>query len=219
MQDLNASSADVARIVKTIDEIAFQTNILALNAAVEAARAGEAGMGFAVVAEEVRGLAQRSAEAARETASRIEQAIARTTQGVEASSRVTTALSNIVENARKLDELIIEVANASRLQNDGMKQLESTLSQIDHVTQSNAASAEQSASSAHALDTQAKALRDTVRQLTELIAGTATDSATVETPFLEAPLPGAHRHHTGAPPKGLQNRRNRTSALLTTHAA
>jgi methyl-accepting chemotaxis protein len=100
MQGIKTSSDDIAKIIKTIDEIAFQTNILALNAAVEAARAGEAGMGFAVVADEVRSLAQRSAQAAKETAAKIEGAIAKTTQGVEINVKVAQALHDIVTKAR-----------------------------------------------------------------------------------------------------------------------
>ena len=110
MPAIKASSDDIAKIIKTIDEIAFQTNILALNAAVEAARAGEAGMGFAVVAEEVRNLAQRSAQAAKETAAKIEGAISKTGQGVALSGKVAEALNDIVTKARQVDELAAEVA-------------------------------------------------------------------------------------------------------------
>src|SRR5207344_1311163 len=114
MQEIGASSGKIGKIIKTIDEIAFQTNILALNAAVEAARAGEAGMGFAVVADEVRNLAQRSAQAAKETATKIEGAIAKTAQGVGISSKVAARLQEIVAKVRQVDALIAEVANASR---------------------------------------------------------------------------------------------------------
>ena len=113
MQGIQESSADISKIIKTIDEIAFQTNILALNAAVEAARAGEAGMGFAVVANEVRNLAQRSAQAARETADKIEGAIQKSKLGVEINSKVFTGLQGIVTKARQVDELIGDVAAAS----------------------------------------------------------------------------------------------------------
>ena len=105
MDAIKVSSDDIAKIIKTIDEIAFQTNILALNAAVEAARAGEAGMGFAVVADEVRNLAQRSAQAAKETAAKIEGAINKTAQGVQINGKVAAALNDIVTKARQVDEL------------------------------------------------------------------------------------------------------------------
>src|SRR5690606_32986476 len=106
MREIQSSSDEIRKIIKTIDEIAFQTNILALNAAVEAARAGEAGMGFAVVADEVRALAQRSAQAAKETAAKIENAVTRTHQGVALTSKVEQALNEIVSNSRRVDELI-----------------------------------------------------------------------------------------------------------------
>ena len=114
MAEIKKSSDDIAKTIKTIDEIAFQTNILALNAAVEAARAGEAGMGFAVVADEVRNLAQRSANAAKETAAKIESAIAKTSQGVQLSAKVSEALNEIVTKARKMDKIATEVAQASQ---------------------------------------------------------------------------------------------------------
>ncbi|MCC7376114.1 MAG: hypothetical protein IT581_15760 [Verrucomicrobiales bacterium] len=169
MDEIRSSSDEIAKIIKTIDEIAFQTNILALNAAVEAARAGEAGMGFAVVADEVRSLAQRSAQAAKDTSSKIESAIVRTSQGVEISGRVGQRLEEIVIKVQKVDELIAEVAAASREQNQGIAQLNTAVTQMDKVTQSNAASAEESASAAEELNAQAENLREAVRQLTELV--------------------------------------------------
>ncbi|PTX96512.1 methyl-accepting chemotaxis protein [Opitutus sp. ER46] len=173
MDGIKSSSDEIAKIIKTIDEIAFQTNILALNAAVEAARAGEAGAGFAVVAEEVRNLAQRSAQAARETAQKIEGAIHRTTQGVEISNKVAVSLEEIATRSRQVDELVVEIATASLEQNQGITQVTSAVAQMDHVTQSNAASAEESASAAEELSAQAKAMEDNVRQLLAL-AGRAT---------------------------------------------
>jgi methyl-accepting chemotaxis protein len=169
MDEIRSSSDEIAKIIKTIDEIAFQTNILALNAAVEAARAGEAGMGFAVVADEVRSLAQRSAQAAKDTSAKIESAIVRTSQGVEISGRVGQRLEEIVVKVQKVDELIAEVAAASREQNQGIAQVNTAVTQMDKVTQSNAANAEESASAAEELNAQAESLREATRQLSELV--------------------------------------------------
>ncbi|MBC8096345.1 MAG: Cache 3/Cache 2 fusion domain-containing protein, partial [Akkermansiaceae bacterium] len=171
MEAIKVSSDDIAKIIKTIDEIAFQTNILALNAAVEAARAGHAGMGFAVVADEVRSLAQRSAEASRETASKIEGAILRTAQGVQISSKVADALQKIVAKVRKVDELATSVASGSGEQQQGITQINAAVGQMDTVTQSNAASAEESASAAQELRNQADLLKRAAAELEELVVG------------------------------------------------
>ncbi len=173
MQAIKVSSDDIAKIIKTIDEIAFQTNILALNAAVEAARAGEAGMGFAVVADEVRNLAQRSAAAAKETASKIEGAITKTGQGVEISTKVSLTLNEIATKVRQVDELVTEVASASREQTDGIVQINTAVGQMDKVTQSNAASAEESAAAAEELNAQSVTMKQTVGELLELVGGTS----------------------------------------------
>jgi methyl-accepting chemotaxis protein len=171
MEAIKTSSDDIAKIIRTIDEIAFQTNILALNAAVEAARAGEAGMGFAVVADEVRNLAQRSAPAAKETAGKIEGAITKTGQGVEISLKVVQTLNDIVGKVRQVDELVAEVASASREQTQGITQINTAVGQLDTVTQSNAASAEESAAAAEELTAQAECLKDAVKDLRHLVSG------------------------------------------------
>jgi methyl-accepting chemotaxis protein len=173
MQAVKASSDNIGKIIKTIDEIAFQTNIPALNAAVEAARAGEAGMGFAVVADEVRNLAQRSARAARETAEKIEDSIRKSGNGVEISVKVTARLSEIVEKARQVDSLVGEIARASREQSQGISQVSTAVLQMGQVTQSNAATAEESASAATELHSQSSALQTAVRELLSQVIGEA----------------------------------------------
>jgi len=183
IHDIEKSSHDVAKIIKTIDEIAFQTNILALNAAVEAARAGEAGAGFAVVAEEVRSLAQRSAQAAKETASMIEASVARSNRGVEVNSKVTArlgeigqksegvreSLDEIVKKVQEVDALVAAIANASTEQSVGLEQISLALSQIDRVTQSNAADSEETANASAELSAHAAELRFAVETLGRLI--------------------------------------------------
>jgi methyl-accepting chemotaxis protein len=169
MDAIRDSASNIAKIVKTIDEIAFQTNILALNAAVEAARAGEAGAGFAVVADEVRSLAQRSANSAKETAARIEDSVTRSEHGVRISAKVAESFEEIVDKARKVDELVAEIATASLEQNQGIQQVSIAVTQMDQVTQTNAAGAEESASAAQELNAQAVMMRQTVADLQRLV--------------------------------------------------
>ena len=169
MTAIEVSSAEVAKIVKNIDEIAFQTNILALNAAVEAARAGEAGAGFAVVADEVRSLAQRSAAAARETADKIEAAIANSRHGSASCSRVGESLSEIAEKVTAADSLVAEIATAAREQTHGIKQIGIAMTQMDGVTRSNAARAEESSSAATELNSQAHLMQESVEFLRSLV--------------------------------------------------
>ena len=171
MDAIKTSSADIAKIIKTIDEIAFQTNILALNAAVEAARAGEAGAGFAVVADEVRNLAQRCAQAAKETASKIEDAVQKSAVGADISAKVAKSLEEIVGKARQVDEMAGEVAAASQEQSQGISQVNIAVTQMDKVTQSNAANAEESAAAAEELTAQAESLKETVSDLLRLVGG------------------------------------------------
>jgi methyl-accepting chemotaxis protein len=199
MQAIKASSDDIAKIIRTIDEIAFQTNILALNAAVEAARAGEAGMGFAVVADEVRNLAQRSAQAAKETAAKIEGAIDKTSQGVEISSKVAQALNEIVTKVRRVDELVAEVAHASIEQSQGVAQINTAVGQMDKVTQSNAANAEEGAAAAEELTAQAASMKQSVAELLRLVGGTAEEGLR-ETVGAEVRLVTASSARLGAKP-------------------
>lgn len=188
MDALKASSGDISKIIKTIDEIAFQTNILALNAAVEAARAGEAGAGFAVVADEVRSLAQRSAQAARETANKIEETISRTGQVIEVSKRVGQTLSEIVTKVRQANELVSSVATASDEQTKGVGQINLSVSQVDKVTQANAAAAEQSAAAAEELNSQARLMQQSVAELLQVL-GHGSDTSAARSVKKAAPLP------------------------------
>ncbi len=180
MHGIKTSSGEIAKIIKTIDEIAFQTNILALNAAVEAARAGEAGMGFAVVAEEVRALAQRSARAARETADKIEAALAKSDEGVRTSGEVAGVLNQIVDQVRKMDALVGEIATASAEQSEGIDQINKAVSEMDKITQNNAASAEESAAAAEELSTQSGELSDLVASLGHLVGMSAQITSAAE---------------------------------------
>ena len=171
MQAINGASDEINKILKTIDDIAFQTNILALNAAVEAARAGEAGAGFAVVADEVRALAQRSANAARETAVRIDASVTRSRQGVQLSSEVASSFTAIQDQIKHLEQLNAEIATASHEQSEGLSQINTAISQMDRVTQLNAAGAEETASASEQLNAQAETLKASVVTLNRLVNG------------------------------------------------
>lgn len=171
MDELKTSSDEISKIIKVIDDIAFQTNILALNAAVEAARAGEAGQGFAVVAEEVRNLAQRSAKAANDTSEMIEKNIKLSEKGVTTSAKVKNSLEGITDQSRKVKELMDEIAAASQEQAQGIMQINKAISQMDQVTQQIASNAEESASASEELSSQAISMSEVVDSLVSLVYG------------------------------------------------
>ena len=203
MAAIDSSSAEVAKIVKNIDEIAFQTNILALNAAVEAARAGEAGAGFAVVADEVRSLAQRSAAAAKETADKIDTAIANSRRGAECTAQVGRSLLLIAEKVSATDALVGQIASAAGEQAQGITQIGVAINQMESVSQSNSTSAEQSASAAEQLDAQAKTMQNLVIRLSELIGGAGTQPASAGMPRAQkrtATKPASRRARPAAAP-------------------
>ncbi len=171
MSQINASSEKISKIIRVIDEIAFQTNILALNAAVEAARAGEAGMGFAVVADEVRNLAQRCAQAAKDTSELIEESITSSGQGKSRLDEVASWISRVVENSSRIRLLANEVNQGSQEQARGIEQIAKAVGQMQQVTQSVAASAEESASAGEEMSAQAMTLNDAVVRLKDLVGG------------------------------------------------
>ncbi len=171
MDELKKSSDEIAKIIKVIDEIAFQTNILALNAAVEAARAGDAGKGFAVVAEEVRNLAQKSAQATKDTAKIIERNIHLSSQSSEATLQVNEDIKEINTQAQKVSELLSEIAVASKEQAQGIEQIDKAIRQMEQVLQANATTAEESASASRELSSQAVSVKDIVGTLYAMVEG------------------------------------------------
>ncbi len=173
MGDISQAGQEISKIIKNIDEIAFQTNLLALNAAVEAARAGEAGAGFAVVAEEVRNLAMRAAEAARSTTALIERVIDKISHGTALVGRVDQEFSAVTGNTDKVGELVGEIAAASKEQFQGISQIATAVNQMDKVTQNSAAAAEESAAAAEQLSAQAEEIQGISRVLSRVVNGEA----------------------------------------------
>ncbi|MDH4321538.1 MAG: methyl-accepting chemotaxis protein [Desulfobulbaceae bacterium] len=176
MDEISSASAQTQKIIKTIDEIAFQTNLLALNAAVEAARAGEAGAGFAVVADEVRSLAMRAAEAAKDTAGLIEGTVSKIQEGTELVKETDAAFASLKESNAKAGGLISEITNASEEQANGVGQINLAVTEMDKVTQQNAANSEENASASEQLGAQSIFLRDLVNDLVALVTGEAKKS-------------------------------------------
>jgi methyl-accepting chemotaxis protein/methyl-accepting chemotaxis protein-1 (serine sensor receptor) len=168
MEDISDQSQKIARIIKVIDEIAFQTNILALNAAVEAARAGEAGMGFAVVADEVRALSKRCADAASDTTGLIETTLTKTQEGRRRVQQLVTSLQHLTEGSQQIKELVSQIAEATVEQGKGLEAISRSLTTLDQKTQQSAAGAEEGSAAAQELHAQAEAMRHSIADLARL---------------------------------------------------
>ena len=182
MEEISKASQDTSNIIKTIDESAFQTNLLALNAAVEAARAGEAGAGFSVVADEVRNLAMRAADAASNTAELIEETVKKVEKGGALVTTTNDSFSQVAVSSEKVGELVAEIASASNEQAQGISQVNTAVAEMDRVVQQNASSAEESAAASEEMNGQAERMRGFVHDLITLVGGKHVDQVKTVTP-------------------------------------
>lgn len=182
MGDIKDAAMETSKIIKTIDDIAFQTNLLALNAAVEAARAGEAGKGFAVVAEEVRNLAYKSAQAAKNTAELIERSQTESDRGLSVATEMSERLEKISSSVSDVSTLVVEISAASDEQATGIKQINTAMSEMDKTVQNNASSSEETASAAEELTSQAEELNYMVDRLMLIIGKTANNNGSSHRP-------------------------------------
>jgi len=203
MEEISKASEETQKIIKTIDEIAFQTNLLALNAAVEAARAGEAGAGFAVVAEEVRNLAMRSADAAKGTAELIEGTVGKVSAGSELVNDTGKAFGQVAESSSKVGELVGEIAAASNEQAQGIEQVNKAITEMDKVVQQNAANAEESASASEEMNAQAEQMKASVGELMKMVGGSGKRNVRTATRSTKS---DSTRHAFAAPAKMAKGR-------------
>jgi len=216
MKEINGSSERISKIIRVIDEIAFQTNILALNAAVEAARAGEAGMGFAVVADEVRNLAQRSAQAAKDTAALIEESIGKSGEGSRKLELVAKSIHHITVGSAHTKTLVDEIRVGSEEQARGIEQIASAVVQMEQVTQRGAATAEESASASEELAGQAQSLYATVEKLREIVGGRSKERSS---PGLQTPAATSSNGDLSNSLASLGNSLQTPRPAQTNHAA
>jgi methyl-accepting chemotaxis protein len=213
MGEINTASEKTSKIIKTIDEIAFQTNLLALNAAVEAARAGEAGAGFAVVANEVRSLAMRAADAARETANLIEQTVSKVQEGTVLVGKTNEEFNQVSAGTGKVSLLITEISTAAKEQTDGVGQVNTALQEMDKVVQSNAATAEESAAASEELFAESNTLLGYVRELEAMISGDSVSAPTLKRPPSSGRKTGGTRPllpQKKQPPRAISQQRQNT---------
>jgi methyl-accepting chemotaxis protein/methyl-accepting chemotaxis protein-1 (serine sensor receptor) len=192
MREIDVSSGKISGIIRVIDEIEFQTNILVLNAAVEAARAGESGLGFGVVVDEVRNLAQRSGQAAKDTAGLIVESVLKSGEASAKRGEVVASINAITNGATEVQALVEE--SATREQAMGIEQISKAVAQMDEVTKENAAGAEQSAESSEELNAQSHALMAVVNQLRALVGAGANETLTLAR-GIRAPMRTARSHH------------------------
>ena len=219
MAEINAASAKISDIISTIDEIAFQTNLLAVNAAVEAARAGEEGRGFAVVAAEVRSLAQRSAEAAKEIKGLIQDSLRKVERGTDLVNKSGETLHGIVSSVKRVTDIVGEIAAAAGEQSTGIEQVNTAMTQMDHVTQANSAQTEELSSTAESLSEQSNHLMELVKVFTLNKGGQEVGISVALRRNVWATRPGTGKSRGGFSTRGIRADKNDTAASGSRRAA